>query len=189
MDSETNKYTLMHLSQQILSSICKSTQYAPVEFRVLCNHLAELVAKKWPEFKLTAVGSFLFLRFFAPAVVAPKSMGLIGVEPSDKAQRMLTLVAKTLQNCANDVEFGKKEPYMVKMNDFIKSNRDIVAQFFTEMSSLPDDYYEDSLDIIGDSDLPPRGAHPVALINLHRHMFDNKRKINLFLRYPQLEYV
>lgn len=133
MDSETNKYTLMHLSQQVLSSICKSASMAPVEFRVLCNHLAELVAAKWPEHRLKAVGSFLFLRFFAPAVVAPNSLGLVAIEPNDKAQRMLTLVAKTLQNCANDVEFGKKEPYMIKMNEFIRSNREIVSQFFIDV--------------------------------------------------------
>jgi hypothetical protein len=34
---------------------------------------------------------------------------------------------------SNDVEFGSKEPYMAKMNDFIQSNRTKLADFYEQL--------------------------------------------------------
>jgi Ras GTPase-activating protein 1 len=48
--------------------------------------------------------------------------------------RGLVLVAKTLQNLANGIEFGAKENYMVFMNAFLQSNRDIIHSYFDEMA-------------------------------------------------------
>jgi hypothetical protein len=42
-----------------------------------------------------------------------------------------------LQNLSNDVEFGSKEPYMVKMNDFIQSNRAKLVQFYDKVVVCP----------------------------------------------------
>jgi hypothetical protein len=35
--------------------------------------------------------------------------------------RTLTLISKTIQNLANCVEFGQKEPFMAPMNGIIKA--------------------------------------------------------------------
>ena len=38
-------------------------------------------------------------------------------------RRRLLLVGKTLQNLANFVEFGQKQPYMTAMNVFLRNNK------------------------------------------------------------------
>lgn len=70
----------------------------------------------------TAINGFLFLRFFAPAVLGPKLFGLTDDFLENKNKRTMTLLAKTLQNLANLVEFGQKEEYMIPLNSFIHEN-------------------------------------------------------------------
>lgn len=55
--------------------------------------------------------------------------------PSQDASRHLVLVAKTLQNVANGVEF--KEKHMENLNVFIRMNNADVNNFFDQLSKLP----------------------------------------------------
>ncbi len=50
------------------------------------------------------------LRFVCPAVAAPDSFKLRDAPLSKEVRRRLVLVSKLLQNLANDVLFGDKEP-------------------------------------------------------------------------------
>lgn len=90
--------------------------------------------KRFPEAKFTAVGAFIFLRFFCPAIVAPDIEGLISVVPSKEIRRGLLLIAKVVQNLANNVLFGAKEPYMFALNDFLTQNIYRVTTFLREIS-------------------------------------------------------
>jgi hypothetical protein len=80
--------------------------------RVVWQHLHKKVKQYFPDSALKLVGGFLFLRFFCPAILAPHNFGLVDEPPCPEAQRHLTLVTKTLQNLANGMRFGTKEPYM-----------------------------------------------------------------------------
>jgi len=85
----------------------------------------------------TSVSGFIFLRFFCPAILGPGLFGLWN-EPIEKAQgRSLTLVAKTLQNLGNLVEFGYKEAFMKDMNPFIVQRFDRVKSFIDKISVCP----------------------------------------------------
>lgn len=53
---------------------------------------------------------------------------------NDEAKRGLTLIAKTLQNLANGVTFGKKEMFMEPMNEFIESHTEECLQYFEAVS-------------------------------------------------------
>jgi neurofibromin 1 len=90
--------------------------------------------RRFPEAKFTAVGAFIFLRFFCPAIVAPDVEGLISTTPSKEMRRGLLLIAKVVQNLANNVLFGAKEPYMFPLNDFLSQNIYYVATFLREIS-------------------------------------------------------
>lgn len=92
------------------------------------------VMKRFPEAKFTAVGAFIFLRFFCPAIVAPDAEGLIAAAPSKELRRGLLLIAKVVQNLANNVLFGAKEPYMFSLNDFLTQNIYRVTTFLREIS-------------------------------------------------------
>lgn len=90
--------------------------------------------KRFPEAKFTAVGAFIFLRFFCPAIVAPDAEGLITSAPSKEMRRGLLLIAKVVQNLANNVLFGAKEPYMFPLNDFLTQNIYRITTFLREIS-------------------------------------------------------
>eukprot|EP01135_Chromosphaera_perkinsii_P010448 Nk52_evm11s2133 gene=Nk52_evmTU11s2133 len=105
--------------------------------------------------KYTAISAFLFLRFFCPAILNPGLFGLQYIPPDDRRpsrksssslgisgkkgnkssdreqifSRSLTLIAKTVQNLANLVNFGEKESYMMCMNDFIEQNKESMENF------------------------------------------------------------
>ena len=116
------------------------------QFRVLFAHIKRCVAERFPENVNTTIGGFIFLRFFCPAVSSPEAYGIVeGMHgftrtyqpltepPSASARRLLILITKVLQNLSNDVEFGSKEPYMTKMNDFIHSNRQKLSDFYEKL--------------------------------------------------------
>lgn len=50
------------------------------------------------------------------------------------AGRSLVMVAKCLQNLANLVEFGGKEPYMEVVNPFILKNKERMVVFLDQLS-------------------------------------------------------
>jgi Ras GTPase-activating protein 1 len=90
--------------------------------------------QKAREVRYTVVAGFLFLRFFCPAILGPKLFSLAKEHPPMKSARAFTLVAKTLQNLANLVEFGWKEEYMKDMNTFIIDNLTSMKNFLDKIS-------------------------------------------------------
>lgn len=94
---------------------------------------------RFPEAKYTAIGSFIFLRFFCPAIVAPESENLVSSTPSKEMRRGLLLIAKVIQNLANNVLFGAKEPYLFSLNDFLTQNIYRITTFLREISVEPGD--------------------------------------------------
>jgi Ras GTPase-activating protein 1 len=50
------------------------------------------------------------------------------------AQRSLVMIAKCLQNLANLIEFGGKEPYMEVVNPFILKNKERMIVFLDHLS-------------------------------------------------------
>lgn len=50
------------------------------------------------------------------------------------AARSLIMVAKCLQNLANLVEFGGKEPYMEVVNPFILKNKERMVVYLDQLS-------------------------------------------------------
>jgi len=85
-----------------------------------------------------ACPSFLFLRLICPAILNPRQFNLINDTPSELASRSLILVAKSLQNLANLVEFGTKEAWMEIVNPFILKNKAKVIKFLDELSAVPE---------------------------------------------------
>lgn len=92
---------------------------------------------RFPDAKYTAVGAFIFLRFFCPAIVAPEIEGLLDTSPSKELRRGLLLIAKVIQNLANNVLFGAKEHYMFPLNDFLSHHIFRVTTFLREISVCP----------------------------------------------------
>ena len=75
--------------------------------------------------------------FSAQHFLNPKLFGLLRDHPQPKAQRTLTLIAKSLQVLANLSPFGQKEEWMEPMNRFLSSHRQEVKDYIDEICSIP----------------------------------------------------
>jgi len=136
-DLDEMRWALMSQSQKILKQILISDEKCPPQFRILFAHIAKCVGERFPENVNTTIGGFIFLRLFCPAVSSPEAYGIVEEPPSPDSRRLLILITKVLQNLSNDVEFGSKEPYMTKMNDFIQSNRLKLVVFYEKLLKAP----------------------------------------------------
>ncbi|KAI0202508.1 GTPase [Astrocystis sublimbata] len=135
---QRNAMQLRVVAKVFIDDICASSVNIPPAFRKICSIISTAVMPRFQEAKYTAVGAFIFLRFFCPAIVAPESEKLVDEPPSKEMRRGLLLIAKVIQNLANNVLFGAKEPYMYPLNDFLTQNIYNVTTFLREISVLPE---------------------------------------------------
>ena len=105
--------------------------------RALCNHLWEAIADKFPESRHSVIGSFIFLRFFCPAIVAPDNLDIDVTPDTREIRRALLLITKVIQNLANNVVFGGKEPHMKILNPFLSENIRQVTKFLSDLAVKP----------------------------------------------------
>eukprot|EP01112_Ceratiomyxa_fruticulosa_P012268 TRINITY_DN3388_c0_g1_i1.p1 TRINITY_DN3388_c0_g1~~TRINITY_DN3388_c0_g1_i1.p1 ORF type:complete len:393 (+),score=83.23 TRINITY_DN3388_c0_g1_i1:233-1411(+) len=134
---EVNAEMLLGLSKGISDHIFRSKDLCTIPMRLLMAEAQESVKQKFAEHIHRVVGGFYFLRFLVPALVTPEHFGLIGTPPNPKSRRSLILVSKVQQNLANDVEFGEKEPYMLKFNSYIVQNQAAMVKFLDELANYP----------------------------------------------------
>jgi len=169
-DLDEMRWALMSQSQKILKQILGSDVELPTQFRQLFNHISNCVKTRFPENMYTTIGGFIFLRLFCPAVSSPEAYGIVEEPPSADSRRLLILITKVLQNLSNDVEFGSKEPYMAKMNDFIHSNRLKLTAFYDKLLKSPTKSQATCV--------MPKNIKPLNLAILADHIKDNLSKID-----------
>lgn len=92
------------------------------------------------------VGSFLFLRFFVPAITTPDTYGLVTTRVTPSSRRGLILCGKVLTAICNDIDFGHKEQYLQGLNGYLHQNRTLVRQFINFVSSSAMEEPEDDRD-------------------------------------------
>uniref|UniRef100_A0A3Q2XZR8 RAS p21 protein activator 2 n=1 Tax=Hippocampus comes TaxID=109280 RepID=A0A3Q2XZR8_HIPCM len=122
----TLKPVIDELSQSLFSSITQSNANCPPSMCAVFRSLRHLACKRFPadpHVQYSAVSSFVFLRFFAVAVLSPHSYQLRSHHPDPDISRTLTLISKTIQTLGSWGSLSKKlssfkESYMY---DFFKS--------------------------------------------------------------------
>uniref|UniRef100_A0AAZ3S604 RAS p21 protein activator 3 n=1 Tax=Oncorhynchus tshawytscha TaxID=74940 RepID=A0AAZ3S604_ONCTS len=90
--------------------------------------------------RYTAVSSFIFLRFFAPAILSPNLFQLRPHHPDPATSRTLTLISKTIQtlgSLAKSKSASFKETYMAAFYDYFNEQKygDAVKNFLDLISS------------------------------------------------------
>ncbi|KAL7314719.1 hypothetical protein PS15m_006255 [Mucor circinelloides] len=169
-----NKQNVCRATEIFLEAICNSTSSAPRLFRQELALIVQAVNKRFPDASKTAVGGFVFLRLFNPAILTPENSGFSKAAlPKSKAVRRLLLQAtRMMQNLANNMMFGAKETHLISLNDFITGNLYRVASFLREISVVPDNGK--------DSKVESRGVRMdnISFMKLHRYMSDNLDKIS-----------
>ena len=140
-DVSKNWIQLISLTTSVWESIAESANRCPPELRQILKYIRAVAEDRYGDFlrtvAYTSVSGFLFLRFFCPALLNPKLFGLLRDHPQPKAQRTLTLIAKSLQALANLSTFGQKEEWMEPMNRFLSSHRQAVKDYIDEICSIP----------------------------------------------------
>jgi Ras GTPase-activating-like protein IQGAP2/3 len=85
------------------------------------------------------IGGFFLLRFVNPAIVTPLAFMLIEAKLSPETRRNLTLLAKVLQNLANNTRFGgHKEFFMEPMNEFLEEAGARMNAFLEALCNVDD---------------------------------------------------
>lgn len=131
------------LATDLLRTIIASLPAIPYGIRWICKQIRLLTRRKYPTASDTAVcsliGAFFFLRFVNPAIVTPQTYMLVDKHPSDTSRRILTLIAKLLQNLANKPSYSK-EQFMVDLEPFVENNRARINEFLNDLCEVPDFY-------------------------------------------------
>jgi RAS protein activator-like 2 len=118
------------------------------------------------------VSSCLFLRYLCPAILGPNLFRLTDEFPSERSNRNLTLIAKTLQTLANFARYEGKENSMEFMNTFLDEESLNMKQFLGTVSAAPP---EDWLHGLGEA--TERGELGRHLASLHTVLVDSVCKV------------
>ena len=146
---------LLRICRTFVDSIFKALPSMPFGLRWICGqilyHARFRFSPLLEEESNILLGSFLFLRFYNPALIVPESYGIIKTKILPKVRQNLTLIAKVLQNLANGVSYGAQDPLMMPMNRFFIESEARLHHFFRQAASPTgmEEYFYESL-----SDLP-----------------------------------
>ncbi|MBN3322689.1 RASA3 protein, partial [Atractosteus spatula] len=140
---DTNRENLRQYVDQIFTVITKSGVRCPTVMCDIFFALRESAAKRFqvdPDVRYTAVSSFIFLRFFAPAILSPNLFHLRPHHPDPQTSRTLTLISKTIQtlgSLSKSKSASFKETYMAKFYDYFNEQKyaDAVKNFLDLISS------------------------------------------------------
>jgi len=139
------------LLRSLLKSIRSSLYLISNDIRELLKIVAEKCESKHKNSALNMVGSFLFLRYLSPAIIAPKNLKLVDEAPTPEQTRTLVLVVKCLQSIITGVPFdGSKEQYMkVLDSELLKYHPEICTDIITLLSEKAKKKYEFENQTIG----------------------------------------
>lgn len=134
---------LTEISAKFIDCLISSVDDIPYGIRWICKQIRDLVIKKFPdateEQMCSLIGGFYLLRFVNPAVVTPQAFMLVDTKLPATTRRNLTIMAKILQNLANNVRFGGlKEFYMEPLNGILDENKVKLNSFLLDMTKVGD---------------------------------------------------
>uniref|UniRef100_A0A8C5I8W8 RAS p21 protein activator (GTPase activating protein) 1a n=1 Tax=Gouania willdenowi TaxID=441366 RepID=A0A8C5I8W8_GOUWI len=129
-DVNLNLAHLLNILSELVEKIFMAAEILPPTLRFIYGCLQKSVQQKWPTnttMRTRVVSGFVFLRLICPAILNPRMFSIIADPPSSTASRTLTLVAKSVQNLANLVEFGALHG---GCEPVIKNNKHRMIMFF-----------------------------------------------------------
>ncbi|XP_036989378.2 rasGAP-activating-like protein 1 isoform X3 [Artibeus jamaicensis] len=124
----------------IVDAIVGSVGRCPPAMRLAFKQLHRRVGERFPQaehedVKYLAISGFLFLRFFAPAILTPKLFDLRDQHADPQTSRSLLLLAKAVQSLGNlGQQLGQgKELWMAPLHPFLLQSISRVRDFLDEL--------------------------------------------------------
>ncbi|CAH0558267.1 unnamed protein product [Brassicogethes aeneus] len=140
-----NMATLKGYIQKIFDAITQSAVHCPALMCQIFHNLKECALAYFPDnraVRYSVISGFIFLRFFAPAILGPKLFDLTTQQIDCQTNRTLTLISKTIQSLGNLVSCRSiqqvcKEGYMeqVYKEFYTESHRTAMRQFLEIVSA------------------------------------------------------
>ncbi|KAL0281475.1 UNVERIFIED_CONTAM: hypothetical protein PYX00_002454 [Menopon gallinae] len=145
---ENNLSNLKEYVEKVFKSITNSAISCPTLMCELFQVLRQLAVERFPnntEIRYSVISGFIFLRFFAPAILGPKLFDLTTAPIDQQTNRTLTLISKTMQSLGNLVSSRfrspgleqHKEKYMSRLLESFQTTSHIeaVRQFLDIISA------------------------------------------------------
>ncbi|XP_020743506.2 rasGAP-activating-like protein 1 isoform X3 [Odocoileus virginianus] len=124
----------------IVDTIVGSVGRCPPTMRLAFKQLRQCVEERFPQaehedVKYLAISGFLFLRFFAPAILTPKLFDLRDQHADPQTSRSLLLLAKAVQSIGNlGQQLGQgKELWMAPLHPFLLQSISRVRDFLDQL--------------------------------------------------------
>nr|XP_036849324.1 rasGAP-activating-like protein 1 isoform X2 [Manis javanica] len=124
----------------IVDAIVGSVGRCPPTMRLAFKQLHQCVEEHFPQaehkdVKYLAISGFLFLRFFAPAILTPKLFDLRDQHADPQTSRSLLLLAKAVQSIGNlGQQLGQgKELWMAPLHPFLLQSISRVRDFLDQL--------------------------------------------------------
>ncbi|XP_048460438.1 LOW QUALITY PROTEIN: ras GTPase-activating protein 2 [Rhincodon typus] len=177
---EVNKENLRQYVERVFNVIVKSSMSCPTLMCEVFNSLQNLARKQFPDdphVKYSAVSSFVFLRFFAVAVVSPHSFHLRPHHPDAQTTRVLTLISKTIQTLGSWGSLSKnklssfKESYMCDFFKLFQEEKCIESVKKTFASHIKyllitNDFSNSAMQFISLADLGKESLYSILIKNI-----------------------
>ncbi|XP_042313443.1 ras GTPase-activating protein 2 isoform X3 [Sceloporus undulatus] len=143
---EVHKENLRYYVDKVFKTVVQSSISCPTLMCDVFCSLRHLAAERFPNdphVQYSAVSSFVFLRFFAVAVVSPHTFHLRPHHPDAQTSRTLTLISKAIQTLGSWGSLSKsklssfKETFMCEFFKMFQEEEYIeaVKKFLDEVSS------------------------------------------------------
>ncbi|XP_069848086.1 rasGAP-activating-like protein 1 isoform X1 [Dipodomys merriami] len=130
----------------IVDAIVGSVGRCPLALRLAFKQLRRRVEERFPgagheDVKYLAISGFLFLRFFAPAILTPKLFDLRDQHADPQTSRSLLLLAKAVQSIGNlGQQLGQgKELWMAPLHPFLLQSVARVRDFLDQLVDVDEE--------------------------------------------------
>nr|XP_034345356.1 rasGAP-activating-like protein 1 isoform X3 [Arvicanthis niloticus] len=137
---ETSLGLLTGYLGSVVDAIVSSVGRCPLALRLAFKQLQRCVEKRFPgmehqDVKYLATSGFLFLRFFAPAILTPKLFDLRDQHADPQTSRSLLLLAKAVQSIGNlGQQLGQgKEQWLAPLHPFLLQSISRVRDFLDQL--------------------------------------------------------
>jgi len=164
-----NAECLLGVLEGVVGDVFSSGGECPPPLRYVLGRLQRRVSEKWAGDRLVktrGVSGFVFLRLLCPALLNPRQFGLLQDPPPPTPTRSLVMVAKCLQNLANLVEFGGKEPNMEVVNPFLLKNKERLICFLDNLANMPERPEITESRVKGDTSRDLAQLHHISVLHL-----------------------
>lgn len=143
---ESSVESLRGYLSDIIDAILGSVEQCPPGMRLCFKQLHKRVEERFPgaasqDVKYAAISGFLFLRFFAPAILTPKLFHLREHHADPRTARTLLLLAKVVQSIGNlGQQLGHgKEQWMSPLHPLIQQSVGRLRDFLDKLTDMESD--------------------------------------------------